>query len=211
MFRKTEKIIKKEGVKPTDLEEEVAKSLHSISKQNPGSEAHLNIIFINSVQNVDFVAADGSASQYLLVRIPHRSSGAFKKVGTLVQEHLESQYEKPVLIVVNRTIISPSAKHHPSQMRPRTRCLTSVHKEILNDVVFPSQITGRSIRVSMDGKKHQKVCLDPMDKDLLENKFDAIMHCYHKLTTHKIALGFTKPTVFQQKLIDQRQKSQANK
>jgi hypothetical protein len=110
MFRKTEKIIKKEGVKPTDLEEEVAKSLHSISKQNPGSEAHLNIIFINSVANVDYIAADGSAAQYLLVRIPHRSMNAFKKVGTLVQEHLESQYDKPVLIVVNRTIISPSGK-----------------------------------------------------------------------------------------------------
>jgi len=27
------------------------------------------------------------------------------------------------------------AKHHASQQRPRSRCLTNVHQEILNDVV----------------------------------------------------------------------------
>ena len=105
----------------------------------------------------------------------------------MVQEHLEGLYNKTVIVVANRTIISQSAKHHPSQMRPRSRCLTSVHKEILNDVVFPSNITGRSIRVTLDGKKHQKVLLDPLDKDIMEEKIDAVMHCYHKLTTHKIA------------------------
>lgn len=36
------------------------------------------------------------------------------------------------------------------------------------------------------------------------NRLAAIAHCYHKLTTHKIALGFTKPTAFQQKILDQR-------
>jgi len=158
------------------------------------------------VQNIDYVESDGSARQYLLVRIPHRSHAAFRKVGGLVQEHLESIYDKPVIIVANRTIISPSAKHHPSQMRPRSRCLTVVHKEILNDVVFPSTITGRSTRVTLDGKKHQKVLLDPLDRDDIDRKLDAIMHCYHKLTTHKIALGYSKPSPFQQKLIESRAK-----
>ena len=56
----------------------------------------------------------------------------------------------------------------------------------------------------MDGKKHAKVYLDPLDKDTMDNKLDAIMHCYHKLTTHKIALGYSKPTLYQQKIISQR-------
>lgn len=154
---------------------------------------------------VDYEDASGAPAQYLLVRIPHRSLGAFKKAGAAVQEHLESHYDgKPVIIVANRTIISPSAKHHPSQMRPRSRCLTSVHKEILNDVCFPSNISGRGLKVSIDGRKHQKVFLDPLDQDLMEDKIAAITHCYHKLTTHKIALGFSKPSVFQQKILDAR-------
>ena len=204
MFNRRDKIIKKDGKKPSDLEEEVAKSLHSLQLSNKALTSHLSIIFINSVANVDYTQADGTAAQYLLVRIPHRSHGAFKKVGALVQEHLEAQYEKPVLVVANRTIISPSAKHHTSQMRPRSRCLTSVHKEVLNDVIFPSNLAGRSVRVSIDGHRHQRVFLDPLDRETMEGRVDAITHCYHSLTTHKIALGFSKPSHFQQKIIDSR-------
>jgi len=94
-------------------------------------------------------------------------------------------------------------------MRPRSRTLTAVNLEILSDVVFPSNITAKSIRVSLDGKKHEKVQLDPLDKDAMDGKIDAIMHCYHKLTTHKIALGFSKPNQFQQKILAQRKKDSA--
>jgi hypothetical protein len=61
------------------------------------------------------------------------------------------------------------------------------------------------MRVSIDGHRHQRVYLDPLDRELMQGKLDAITHCYHKLTTHKIALGFAKPSVFQQKIIEQRQ------
>jgi len=63
------------------------------------------------VSNVEYEQADGSSAQYLLVRIPHRSQGAFKKVGGMVQDHLEAKYQKPVLVVANRTIISPGGKY----------------------------------------------------------------------------------------------------
>ena len=204
MFNRRDKIIKKDGAKPTDLEEEVAKALHQLELNNKPVKAHLSIIFINSVENVDYEQQGGAAGQYMLVRIPHRSLAAFRKVGTLVQEYLEAQYEKPVIIIANRTIISPSAKHHPSQMRPRSRTLTAVHKELLTDVCFPSSISGRAMRITADGKKHAKVYLDPLDREVMIDRIAAVSHCYHMLTTHKIALGFSKPTAFQQKIIDQR-------
>merc|ERR1711934_12329 len=194
MFNRREKIIKKDGAKPSELEEEVAKRLHQVELENAELKKDLSIILITSAQYVEYEDVGKRAGRYLLVRILHRSLGAFKRAGYKVLEQLEAHYQTPVIIVANRTIISPSAKHHPSQMRPRSRCLTSVHKEILNDVVFPSNICGRSMRISIDGRKHQKVLLDPLDKESLEEKVDAIMHCYHKLTTHKIALGFDKPS-----------------
>lgn len=58
--------------------------------------------------------------------------------------------------------------------------------------------------MTMDGKRHQRVYLDPLDRENIESRIDAITHCYHRLTTHKIALGFSKPTHFQQKILDQR-------
>ena len=206
MFNRREKIIKKDGTKPSELEEEVAKRLHQIELENMDLKKELSIILITSAQMVDY-EAHGTPGQYLLVRILHRSLGAFKKAGYKVLEQLQAHYGKPVIVVANRTIISPSAKHHPSQMRPRSRTLTAVHKEILGDVCFPSNITGRGLRVDLDGKKHQKVCLDPLDKEIMEDKLAAITHCYHKLTTHKIALGFSKPTLFQQKTLEQREKA----
>ena len=54
MFNRRDKIIKKDGAKPTDLEEEVAKSLHQLELNNKGLKAHLQIIFINSVETVDY-------------------------------------------------------------------------------------------------------------------------------------------------------------
>jgi len=60
--------------------------------------------------------------------------------------------------------------------------------------------------VTTDGKKHHKVMLDPLDQSVMQGRIEAIQHCYHKLTTHKIALGFSKPTVFQQRVMEQRKK-----
>lgn len=65
------------------------------------------------------------------------------------------------------------------------------------------------MRIDIDGKKSQKVYLDPLDKEIMEHKVKAITHCYHKLTTHKIALGFSKPTLFQQKTLEQRERAKA--
>tara|TARA_B110000285_G_scaffold171380_1_gene191857 strand:+ start:180 stop:296 length:117 start_codon:yes stop_codon:yes gene_type:complete len=38
MFNRRDKIIKKDGKKPSDLEEDVAKSLHSLELNNKGSK-----------------------------------------------------------------------------------------------------------------------------------------------------------------------------
>ena len=108
MFNRREKIIKKDGQKPTDLEEEIAKSIHTLERSNADKKQHLGIIFLNSAQVVDYTQADGTAAQYLLVKIPHRSSAAFRKVGKLVQEALEKNFDKQVIVVANRTIISPT-------------------------------------------------------------------------------------------------------
>ena len=89
-------------------------------------------------------------------------------------------------------------------MRPRSRTLTTVYAELLNDVVFPSNISGRAIRVSIEGRKQQKVYLDPLDKELVEDKLEVCADAYRRLTTQKIHLSFSKPSTFQQKLIDQR-------
>ena len=110
MFNRREKIIKKDGAKPSELEEEVAKRLHQIEQDNADLKKELSIILITSAELVDYEDADKTRAQYLLIRILHRSAGAFKKAGYKVLEKLEAQYDKPVIVVANRTIISPKGK-----------------------------------------------------------------------------------------------------
>ena len=95
-------------------------------------------------------------------------------------------------------------------MRPRSRTLKAVHQAILNDIVCPSSITGRSVRVAQDARPNERVFLDPLDKSLVEGKIDCMAHAYAKLTTHKISIEFSKPTSFQKKKLDQLKEKKGN-
>lgn len=68
--------------------------------------------------------------------------------------------------------------------------------------MHPATITGKSTRVTLDGKKHMKLYLDPLDREKVENKIDAMAQIYHKITTHKISIHFSKPNSFQKKVLE---------
>ena len=56
--------------------------------------------------------------------------------------------------------------------------------------------------MTLDGKKHTKILIDPLDKPKVEGKMDAIAEIYRKLTTHPIEVCFMRPNSYQQKVID---------
>jgi hypothetical protein len=55
--------------------------------------------------------------------------------------------------------------------------------------------------VTLDGKKHIKIFLDPLDKEKVESKLDAMAQIYNKITTHKISISFSRPNSFQTKVL----------
>lgn len=160
------------------------------------------MVYINSVEEVEFKNDEGASSKYILIKIPYRSLQFFKKTNKQMIDHLEDKFKWPVIVVVNRTIDSTKKITHSSQKRPRSRTLRAVHAAILNDVVVPSSIVGRRSRVSQATGFTEAVYLDPLDKAQVEDKLDAIAHAYQKLTTHKINLQFAKPTSFQKKKLE---------
>jgi len=201
MFNRT-KLQKKEGEKPTEIEEECAKALTAFEKSNADLQKDLRMVFLNSVKECEFEGDDGSSRKYILIKIPFRSMQFYKKVAQKTIEHLEAKFNWPVIVVVNRTIDSTRKITHSSQKRPRSRTLKAVHAEILADCVVPSSVVGRRSRVSQQTGTTAVVYLDPLDKMLVEDKLDAMANAYAALTTHKITLEFNKPTSFQKKKLE---------
>jgi small subunit ribosomal protein S7e len=81
-------------------------------------------------------------------------------------------------------------------MRPRNRTLTAVHENLLDDLIQPSAIIGKRLRVRVDGSQFYKIHLDQNDKEFLEDRLDAIATVYKKLTTKDIVFEFRQEKPF---------------
>lgn len=93
-----------------------------------------------------------------------------------------------VVFIGQRRIMSkPSSHSRAKQPRPRSRTLTSVHNAILEDLVFPTEITAKRIRVAADGSKLVRCALDSKDATSLEYKLETFSSVYRKLTGKDVA------------------------
>lgn len=56
--------------------------------------------------------------------------------------------------------------------------------------------------MSVEGKRHETVLLDPLDKDLMTPRLEAMTNAYKKLTTHTVHFTFAKLTTFQRRKLE---------
>lgn len=67
-----------------------------------------------------------------------------------------------VFIGQRRMMRKPNRGTKQKQQRPRSRTLKEVHERILEDLVYPTEITGKRIRYHTDGSKVMKVYVHVM-------------------------------------------------
>jgi small subunit ribosomal protein S7e len=105
---------------------------------------------------------------------------------------LEKKFSgRHVVIIAQRRILrKPTRKSREKQLRPRSRTLTAVHDAILEDLVFPSEIVGKRIRIRLDGSKLIKVHLDKSQQTNLEHKLETFSAVYKKLTGKEVLFEF---------------------
>ncbi|XP_044890798.1 40S ribosomal protein S7-like [Felis catus] len=109
---------------------------------------------------------------------------SFQKIQ--VVRELEKKFSgKHVVFIAQRRILpEPTRKSRTKnqQKRPRSRTLTAVHDAILEDLVFPSEIMGKRIRVKLDSSRLIKVHLDKAQQNNVEHKVETFSGVYKKLT-----------------------------
>merc|ERR1719181_1527263 len=177
------KIVKEKGAAPNELENEIAKALVDLEVSNTSElKQELREIVICGAK--EFEVKQGR--KVAVVFVPFRSWKSVKKVqGRLIRE-LEKKFSKRhVVFTAQRTILGKNFRRQGFTIRPRSRTLTSVQEQVLEDIVGPTEIVGKRARCRVDGSKLLKVTLDPRDKekDNVEEKLQTFSVVYSKLTT----------------------------
>ena len=87
------------------------------------------------------------------MQVPFRLLKAFHKIQQRLVRELEKKFSgKDVVLVANRKIMPvPSAGF--ARARPRSRTLTAVHANLLEDLVYPTEIVGKRQRYRLDGSR----------------------------------------------------------
>lgn len=107
---------------------------------------------------------------------------------------LEKKFpDRHVVFLAERRILpKPARGSKLGQKRPRSRTLTAVHDKILEDLVFPTEITGKRVRYLVGGNKIQKVLLNSKDSTQVDYKLESFQSIYNKLTGKQVV--FEIPT-----------------
>jgi len=184
----SKKIYKQRNESPSEVEESVAKALVELEISSKDLSAELRDLFISSAKEVE--TSGGKKS--IVIFVPYRLHKRYQKIQSRLIRELEKKFSgKHVLIVAQRTILSVNYKRQgKGQNRPRSRTLTAVHNNILEDIVYPTQIVGKRTRFRTDGSKILKVLLDPKDIKEVDFKLKTFSSVYKKLTNKNVEFVF---------------------
>ena len=164
----------------------VAQALFDLEAQNNELKADLKDLYINGAQEVDI----SPSRQAVVIQVPFRLLKAFHKIQQRLVRELEKKFSgKDVVLVANRRI-NPVPKSGFARARPRSRTLTAVHANLLEDLVYPTEIVGKRQRYRLDGSRLLKVYLDPKDRNTTEYKLDAFAGVYKKMTGKEVTFEF---------------------
>lgn len=169
---------------PSELELQVGQALTDMETSSSDIKAELAPLRVKSAKEVDVDA--GKKAIIIFVPVPQLT--AYHKVQIRLTRELEKKFpDRHVVILAERRIVAkPPRNRKLSQKRPRSRTLTSVHEKILEDLVFPTEITGKRVRYLVGGSKIAKVFLDSKDSSNVDYKLDTFQSIYQKLTGKQV-------------------------
>jgi len=174
------KVVKPNNGTPDELEKSIGEALLDL-EVNSDLKTQLRELYITGAKELEV----GDKKKCLIVFVPVPLLKQFQKIQVRLVRELEKKFSgKHVVVVAQRRILpKPTRKtRSQKQMRPRSRTLTAVHDSILEDLVFPSEIVGKSVRVKLDTSRLVKVVLEKAQQTNVEHKLETFAAVYKKLT-----------------------------
>merc|ERR1712071_686072 len=138
---------------------------------NSDLKASLRELHITAAKEVD--CSGGKKAIVIFVPVPQLKQ--FQKIQTRLVRELEKKFSgKHVVFIAQRRILAkPTRKANKlKQKRPRSRTLQAVHTAILDDLVYPAEIVGKTQQTN------------------IEHKTDTFASVYKKLTGKEVNFEF---------------------
>jgi len=128
---------------------------------------------------------------FILVSINEAGVKNLQRVHVDLVKRLESTTGKPVIVIPQRkTVDGKKYRNYIGKSVPRTKTLTYVRENLLEDLLYPATIVGKRTRYPRGQQKQLKVLVDSVDKDILSSKTGAICLGYKTLTGCDLSVDF---------------------
>ena len=177
---------KKEKV--SELDKNFQKTLQEIASNEKDFKTELEGMEIKHAREVSI--EDGKNHCYL-IQVSTKNEKDLKKVQQTLSKKLEDHFGKPVSIIPEKKRVNGNLyRKYKGTKVPRDRTLTALFDSYLEDLLYPAVIVGKRIRYPKGKVRKFKVLIDPIDKELLNNKIPSITGCYKALTNRELEIEF---------------------
>ena len=181
---------KTDNTKKTDsnkISDNVAKIFNDFAENSTEYREDMKNIKIENVSEFKYE----ENKTFLLVNVNESSVKSLQKVHVDLVKRLESTLGKPVIVIPSRkTVDGKKYRKFIGKKVPRTKTLTYVRENLLEDLLYPATIVGKRTRYPRGQQKQLKVLVDSVDKEILSSKTSAICVGYKSLTGQELSIDF---------------------